>query len=327
MAPSVSILVVNYNAGPHLRSCVGALAKQSHGEFEVIILDNASSDDSIAHAKQAVDGDERFRFVPETRNLGFAEGNNRAAKHANADWIITLNPDAFPEQNWLRNLLTAASGHPDTVVFGSTQLSSDDPSSLDGAGDRYFAGGIPWRDRNPNRIRNAQTAGSDTFETFSACAAAAMYRADVFRSVGGFDGRFFCFAEDVDLGFRLRLRGHRCLQAVNARVVHVGGGAGGGQGTFAVYHGVRNLVWCYAKNMPAPLLIPLLPVHVGAVLALVVRNSFRGLGFTALRAAFAAIGGLSAVREQRRHVQRDRRVGVSDIARALDWNPFALTRR
>ena len=99
-------------------------------------------------------------------------------------------------------------------------------------------------------------------DVFCACAAAALYRLDAVRSVGGFDSDLFCYMEDVDLGFRLRLMGYSCRLVAAARVEHVGSGIVGYRSPTATYYGQRNLVWVFAKNMPAKLIWLLLPLHV-----------------------------------------------------------------
>ena len=326
MTPSASILIVNFNSGSHLETCIESLKAQTFENFEVILLDNASSDNSLEKAKVATGDDVRFQLIEETSNLGFARGNNQAAERTRADWIITLNPDAFPDPDWLANLLAAADAHPKIVHFGSTQYVADEPEFLDGAGDRYFAAGIPWRDRSTARIHLAQSKGHQTFETFSACAAAAMYSAEKFRTLGGFDERFFCFVEDVDLGFRLRLLGHPCLQVVNASVAHVGGGAGGGESDFARFYGTRNLIWCFAKNMPPPMLFALSPAVLAVLAILVLKALPRGNALTILRAIVEASSGLSPVWRDRRKTAGARRVSIREIAGAMDWNPFIYLR-
>ncbi|MBM3542856.1 MAG: glycosyltransferase family 2 protein, partial [Alphaproteobacteria bacterium] len=266
MAPRVSVLIVNYNSGPHLIRCVEALTQQTMGEFEAIVMDNASTDGSIAPARDRVAGDPRFIFVASERNLGFAAGNNAAATRARAPWIATLNPDAFARPDWLARLLAAVERYPDAIMFGSAQRDARNPNRLDGCGDAYLACGAPWRGGYGDSARTEP----DDYETFGPCAAAALYRAAEFRALGGFDESFFCYGEDIDLAFRMRLAGERCIQVKDAVVDHVGGGSGG-SGAFARYHGTRNMVWTFAKNMPAALLWPLIVPHLGLLALLCVR--------------------------------------------------------
>ena len=194
-------------------------------------------------------------------NIGFAAANNLAAARSSAGFIALLNPDAFPDPPWLEALLRAAGRWPQAAAFGSLQLSDQDPTRLDGAGDAYHAVGAAWRGGfgHPHR----PLAGDR--ETFSACAAAALYRAGPWRAVGGFEPSYFCFCEDVDLGFRLRLRGWVTIQVADAVVRHIGGASTGSRSRFANFHGVRNLIWTFVRNMPGLLFWPLLPAHMALI--------------------------------------------------------------
>jgi GT2 family glycosyltransferase len=322
--PAVSVLIVAYNSGPWLVECVRALAQQTMSDFEAIVVDNDSRDGAVDAAQAVVAGDERFVFDRVGCNLGFAGGNNRAARRARAPWLATLNPDAIAAPNWLATLTMAADRHPDVAAFGSTQLDAADPALLDGAGDAYFAPGLPWRGGHGQRRRLVPAAG----EIFAPCAAAAMYRADAFRAAGGFDERFFCFIEDVDLGFKLRLAGHRCLQLGDAIVRHVGGASSGGdESEFVRYHCVRNIVWCFLQDMPTPLLPALLPAHF-AVLGLIWwRGGRKGDRAVVASAVGDALRDPASIWRARQRNQSRRKASSLAIARALCWNPAAFSRR
>jgi GT2 family glycosyltransferase len=142
-----------------------------------------------------------------------------------------------------------------------------------------------------------------------------LYRRDAFEELGGFDEQFFCYFEDVDLGFRLRLRGHRCVYIHSAVVRHVSSASSGYRSDFAVYHGERNAVWTFVKNMPAPLLWLYLPQHLALNLAALLFYPMRGQGKSVWRAKMDALRGLPAVLKQRRRVQA-----------ALHVDPWALRR-
>jgi len=282
------------------------------------VVDNASADDSLAGAAHAL-ADPRLRLDRLSDNIGFAAANNRAAAACRSAWIALLNPDAFPEPGWLAALLAAARRYPDVAMFGSTQLAALQAGRLDGAGDQYLFAGLPWRGGYGAPTAALPPEG----EVFAPCAAAALYRRDAFAAAGGFDQRYFCYVEDVDLAFRLRLAGARCVQVRDAVVRHVGGGTsgnGGGASDFARYHGTRNLIWTFVKCMPAPLFWPLLPVHAACVLVLCVRALLRGRPRPVWRGVAAAIGGLAPVIAQRRRVQSTRAASSGAIARVLCWS-------
>lgn len=319
-AVTVSVLVVNHNGGTYLARCLAALAAQTVTDFEALVLDCASTDDSFAIATGHGD-DPRFRFWPLGENAGFARANNLAAAAARGHWLALLNPDAFPDPGWLAALLAAAARHPEVGLFGSTQWCED--GTLDGGGDNYHAAGIAWR--GGHGLAMNPPAGD--YQTFGPCAAAMMVDRRRFLELGGFDERFFCYCEDVDFAFRWRLAGGQAIQAAGAEVIHVGGASAGPASAFARYHGLRNSVWTFVKCMPLPLLWVLTPAHLALLLAMVLRATIRGHGGVALRALRDAAAGLPALWSERKRVQARRNARTNTIAAALTWSPRALLDR
>jgi GT2 family glycosyltransferase len=251
-------------------------------------------------------------------NTGFALGNNIAinATDKSSEWVVLLNPDAFPEPRWLEELLLSAQRNPQISFFGSKLIDSASPQRLDGTGDVYHMSGLVWRTGHgsADSIQNQKEC-----EIFSPCAAAAMYRRSVLLDVGGFDEDFFCYVEDVDLGFRLRLAGHRCLYVPNSVVHHVGSGTTGGQNSdFSVYHGHRNLVWTYVKNMPGLLFWLLLPIHLLLNLVSVVWFSLSGRAPLIWQAKRDALLGLRKAFHKRQQIQKSRKVSISAIWEMLN---------
>lgn len=315
--PAISVVIVNYNSGTDLADCLGALAAQTVPPAEVVVVDNASQDASLETAAAAI---ERLgvRLIRLEENTGFAAGVNRGAEAAAGPWLATLNPDARPDNRWIAAMVAAIARYPGTAMFGSTQLIARDPARLDGCGDSYHALGLAWRG---GYGWPRETAGADA-EVFAPCAAAALYDHTAFRDAGGFEERFFCYLEDVDLGFRLRLAGGRAVQVAGAVVLHEGGAAGGRPDGFEAYHAMRNSLWCFVRNMPAPLFWPLLPssLLLHGILAL------RG-GKSARRGWRDGLAGLPAAFRERRRIQARRRVPSNGIAGWLVWSPRALRRR
>ena len=309
---TIAVLIVNWNGGDLLCRCLDALERQRRPPDHVIVVDNASTDDSLARAAHALGGVE---LVALPANVGFARANNVGARAARAfDALALLNPDAFPEPGWLGALERAAEREPSVASFASQMRLDSAPDYLDGAGDTYHASGRAWR--NGHRSLAARWPAADV-EVFAPCAAAALYRREAFEQAGGFDEQYFCYLEDVDLGFRLRLLGHRSLYVHDAVVRHVSSAVSGYRSDFAVYHGERNLIWTFVKNMPGPLLWLYLPQHVALNIAALAYYPWRGQGFTALRAKVDALRGLVPVLRQRAAVQRGRRASVWTIRRAL----------
>lgn len=314
----VAVLVVNFNSGNMLGRCIASVSKQVRQPDTIIVVDNASQDTSLANLEHI--RVPNLEILKLHGNTGFAAANNFAIKRfRDCEWVALLNPDAFPSNTWLDCLLEAAAKHPEYDCFASRQVSAADRDRLDGAGDAYHVSGMHWR-----RGYGASAVGSlgQREEVFSACAAAAMYRVDVLQEVGGFDESFFCYAEDVDLGFRLQLRGHRCLYVPEAVVEHVGSATTVRRSNFTVYHAHRNLVWVYFKNMPWSLFWLYLPQHILLNLISLVWFSLRGQTRVIFKAKWDALIGLPQILRQRRRVQAGRRTSVRALRRVMTKGLF-----
>jgi len=309
---SVTVLIVNWNSGVLLGKCLRHLKEQTVQPERVLVVDNASSDDSATSA-EAFENVTVYRM---TNNLGFAAGNNHGLAECDSEFVALLNPDAFPQPDWLERLVSAAKTHPDVSAFGSRQLNHENPEILDGTADSYHMSGLVWRERHGVQ---QQVGDLVPQEIFSPCAAAALYRRQALMDVGNFDEDYFCYVEDVDLGFRLRLAGHKAMYVPDAVVRHVGSATTGGQHSdFSVYYGHRNLVWTYVKDMPGILFWLLLPLHVALNFVTVIYFVIRGQGKVILRAKWDSIKGIPSMWNKRREIQAHRRISVIDIWRALD---------
>lgn len=319
-APEITVVVVNYNGGDYIRRCLASLARQSYRNFETIVVDNASSDGSTDRIDEMP---ERTTILREAVNHGFAGGNNLAARLGQGRWLALLNPDAEAAPDWLESLMRAVHERPTHRIVASLQIALHDGTVLDGAGDCYLAFGYAWRGGFGHNVAKTPPAG----ECFAPCGAAALYPRDLFIESGGFDERYFCYHEDVDLGFRLRLFGERCQFDPRCRIRHAGSGITGRASDFAVFHGARNGLWTYVKNMPGPLLlVTFLPWMVG-MLAILARGLVTGrFGATAsgLRAAIVDLGPALKVRAA---LRRRQRASLRSVARALSWNPLRFLAR
>lgn len=318
--PAITVIVVNYNGGDFLRGCMASLAAQTFSDFETILVDNASSDKSL---DSLVEKPERLTILRETKNHGFAGGNNLAARQAKGRWIALLNPDAEAAPDWLESMMRAVAERPTHRMVASLQIAMVNDAILDGAGDCYLAYGYAWRGGFGRSVKETPAAG----ECFAPCGAAALYPKDVFLSSGGFDERYFCYHEDVDLGFRLRLLGERCQFDPRAKVRHAGSGITGRASDFAVFHGARNGFWTYIKNMPGWLLLPTFPVWIAGTMAILVRGLVTGRFKATIRGLAAAFGDLGPALRARAALRKQRKATLSDIASSLSWNPLRFLAR
>ena len=321
---TVAVIIVNWNSWALLSRCLEALAVQTYRDFSITIIDNASSDEMPS---QLLETYPLANLVRNSTNMGFAAGNNFALRKlpGEIEWVASINPDAIPEPNWLEALLDAAESNPEFDVFGSKLVNAVDSTLLDGTGDAYHISGRVWRTAHGVPV---SALGECECEIFCPCAAAALYRRRALLEVGGFDEDFFCYVEDVDLGFRLRLAGYRCLYVPQSVALHVGSGTTGGQHSdFSVYHGHRNMVWMFFKDMPGMLFWLLLPLHVALNLVSIVWFTLRGQGLVILRAKRDALFGLPTMWRKRQQIQKARVASVSDIWQVLDKRLLPIRRK
>lgn len=322
-APLASLVIVSWNSAKYLPRCLECLSSQTFQFFEVIVVDNGSTDDSVADLENRYPQLD-LRVERLASNRGFAAANNLGAQLARGKWLILLNTDAFPEADWLENLIKTARDNPQYTCFSSRQLQANKPVLLDGAGDCYHVSGLAWK-RYMGYPSNEY--GLEKIEVFSPCGAAAMYSRDAFLDVGGFDEDFFSYLEDVDLGFRLRLRGQRCLYVPDAVVHHIGSASLGVASDFALYHYHRNLIWSFVQNMPSSLLWRYVFAHLAANIIYVVTYILRGRGKVLWKAKMDALRGLARARQKRDKIQSRRNAADGELVRVMEkgWlQPYLL---
>lgn len=309
--PFVSIIVVTWNSKGYLQACLEKLHTQTYTNFEILVIDNASEDGTV----EKLEAESIFLHIEKlSSNFGFAIANNIGAHLAHGKWLVLLNADAFPEPDWLEQLVRTAEQNPEYSFFSSRQLQFDKPQLLDGSGDAYHISGLAWRHGyNHSTINNELKQR----EVFSACAAAALYSREEFLSVNGFDDDYFSYFEDVDLGFRLRLGGGKCLYVPGAIVHHVGSASTGKRSDFSVYYGYRNLIWTFVKNMPTSLIWIFLPLHIITILFFAFYLTWRGQGRVIWKAIFDAIYGLPKMIKKRKVIQKNKKIRSRELLKVM----------
>lgn len=318
--PKFSVLIVNYNGGEYLQNAIDSLVRQSFRNFEVIVIDNDSEDSSFERIN--VDKLQSCTLKKMTENLGFAKANNLAATIAKGEWLALLNPDAEADENWLLEMDAAVQEHDLISVFASKQILMDDSDRLDGAGDAYLAFGFPWRSGYLRLV----PAELKTSLCFSACGASAVYLRSLFIDHGGFDERFFCYCEDVDLGFRLQLSGEDCLFVSDAIIRHKGGVSSDAHRGFRTYFGNRNQIWLYLKNMPTILLALTLPGFIALLGYIYIRNRRTFSDDSMYRAIKDGFKHGFRMRREVAYRTLDRKLGLYRFAKRMSWNPWRMTR-
>ncbi len=245
-ASLVAVIIPNWNTRRWLPGCLDGLRSQTFREFQIILVDSGSQDDSVAFVTEHYPEVEIVRLL---ENRGFAAAVNAGIKKACSEYVVLLNVDTVPRPNWLAGLVeTIEEAPPQVGCLASKMLVLDNPAIMDDAGDSFSWYGSA-RKRGSGEPANAYLRPE---EVFSACAGAALYRRAFFEEVGLFDEGFTSYLEDIDLGLRGRLLGYRCLYVPTAEILHQGQGAGTPRARY-VYFMSRNRLAVLLKNIPTAL--------------------------------------------------------------------------
>ena len=244
--PRASVIIPNWNGEKLLPTCLDSLQRQSYKDFEIIVVDNASSDGSLPLLAQTYP---LVRVLRMDSNLFFSGAVNRGIRESSSEIVVLLNNDTEVEEGWLDELVKSLDDHPEAGMAASKMLLFDHRDVLNSAGDFYGRDGVPG-----NRGVWERDEGQYDHSTyvFSACGGASAFRRSMLNEIGLLDEDFVGYCEDVDLAFRAHMAGYRCVYAPKARVYHRLSATGGGP--LASYLCGRNFISVIVKDIPSPLL-------------------------------------------------------------------------
>ncbi len=245
----VSIIIPNFNGKQYLKDCLNSIKKQNFSLYEVIIIDNGSTDESVEYIKDNYD---EFTLIQNRENLGFATAVNQGIKASNAEYVFLLNNDTELEVECVSKLLNCIDKDETIFAVSSKMIQNQNRNLIDDAGDEYTILGFTQKVGNNRSTEFYQRKR----EIFSACAGAAIYRRNIFDIIGYFDENFFAYMEDLDISYRARIYGFKCVYCPEAVVYHhVSATSGSKYNTFKIRLAARNNVYVPYKNMPWPQLI------------------------------------------------------------------------
>lgn len=250
----ISVVIPNWNGRLYLEKCFNSLKNQDFSSYEVIVVDNGSTDGSIEFVRN---NSPKTRIIAFEENKGFSKAVNEGIKRAEGEYILLLNNDVEVDPLLLHHLYKAITTLEGADFCACRMMDFHRRELIDGAGD-----GFP-RKAKAFRIGHGARYGppfNRRRRVFGACAGAALYKKDLFEAVGLFDEDFFAYHEDTDWNFRANLMGFKCLYIPAAVVYHVGSGTTGSLiNSFTVFHNARNIINVIIKNIPTPLLLKFLP--------------------------------------------------------------------
>jgi GT2 family glycosyltransferase len=306
--PLVSVVILNFNGRRYLEACLSSMAAQTYRDFEVIVVDNASQDGSAEYLETQFPW---VKVIKNRANLGFAGGSNEGIRHACGDLILTLNNDTRAESRLIEYLIRPMLSDKRVGACAAKMLLPD--GRINSAGICISRSGAAW-DRGMFEPDRGQY--DYQHEVFGACAGAALYRKEMLDEIGLFDEDFFLYLEDVDLAFRAKLAGWKCIYVPEAVVYHHHGGTAGFGSDLAIYYVNRNVIWYAVKGFPTGLLLVFLPWMVGRNLAVIPYYALRGKGMIILRSKLDALLGLPRMLKKRKSIVR--RIPDREFKRYID---------
>jgi hypothetical protein len=313
----ISVIVLNWNGKAYLKECLDSLRNQTFKNFEVILVDNGSTDGSIEYIKNNFP---EVRILALEKNVGFSKGNNEGIKISQGEYVVLLNNDTRADRFWLEELYKAISKNPRIGFCASKIIFYSDQEKIDAAGDGYSLCGAPFK-RGNFEHRDKYTKEE---EVFGACAAAAIYRKSMLNDIGLLDEDFFMGFEDSDLSFRAQLRGYKCLYVPKAIVFHRGSATIGKLSNLQVYYGQRNVEYVYIKNMPTALIFRYFFFHLIYNLGAFLFFLLKGRGLVFLKAKLSVLMNLRELLKKREIIQRNRKVDNAYLRKIMGKKCFTV---
>jgi len=324
----VSLIVINYNGRDFIVNCLRALEGQLFKDFEIILIDNGSSDGSLDKIRNYLEESPLapvVKFIPLDKNLGFAGGASEGLKHAHGEYIALLNNDTGPDGRWLEELVKVMDNDPKVGICAS-KLIIFDSDLIDSAGD-----GLSTALRGFKRGEGEKISLYNEREyIFGACGGAALYRRKMIEEIGFLDEDFFLIHEDTDLNLRAQLRGWKVMYVPTAIIYHKVRSSIGPMSDMAIYYTLRNSEFVRIKNIPFGVFIRCLPEFlIGALTEFIyfaIKHKRLRLYF---KAKMDAIRMLPRMLKKRAVIMKSRKVGhgyLLDMITPVWQKDFLMTK-
>jgi GT2 family glycosyltransferase len=310
--PDVTVTIVNYNGRRFLETLLPSLAQQTVQGFTIHVVDDASTDDAQGYVERAWPN---VRWLAAAENRGITATMARAVESAETEYVAVLNNDVELDPRWLEELLLELEAHPHAAAVEGKTLEFDRRTHLDGAGDLMRRNGYPDR-RGQGEPDDGRLDEPD--EIFAVSGTAALFRRAAFHDVGTYDVDLRAYYEDVDWGFRARLRGWTARYCPKAIAYHMGSATvGRAPGPFTTLI-IRNQILVLVKNMPWTLAVRWAPRIVWFQVSWLPRNVRAGIGRHHVHALLQVARALPGFLRKRREIQRRRIASSAELARVID---------
>ncbi|MDD6734079.1 MAG: glycosyltransferase family 2 protein [Lachnospiraceae bacterium] len=251
----VSVVIPNYNGLVYLKQCLRSLKEQTDKDFEIIVVDNGSTEEGFKECMQEF---QKVKWILHEQNGGFSFAVNQGIAASSGEFVILLNNDTTVDNAFVSNLVRSMESHPDAFSVQALMVSMKDSERIDDAGDLFTIFGWSYARGKGKKV----SSYSKPVRIFSSCAGAAIYRKSIFDEIGLFDENHFAYLEDVDIGYRARLYGYKNYYEPKAVVMHAGSASSGSRyNEFKIRLAAKNSIYLIYKNQPLWQRICLFPWH------------------------------------------------------------------
>lgn len=243
-----SVIIPNWNGQHLLKDCLKSLSCQSFKDFEIILVDNASTDESLEYV---VKNFPHVRIVKLEKNFGFARAINEGVKISSANYVVFLNNDTEVTKDWLENLINCAKRHPEAVSVNSKLLNYYDRKRIDGVGilinEVGQARSIGWQEEDHGQYEEENYV-------FGATGGGSLFKKDMFIKIGMFDENYFMYSEEVDFSFRAQFLGYKSIYCPKAVIYHKHKASAKKRPQYIEYWQFRNMIQTIIKDFPVSVL-------------------------------------------------------------------------
>lgn len=311
--PLVSIIILNYNSGTWLIDCVGSILKTNYQNYEIIVVDNLSSDSSHKLCKEKF---EQITLIENDENLGYCEGNNVGINHAKGDFLVILNPDTLVEPTWLDELINAFSKYGDGI-YQPKILASSDHNLLLSTGNMLQLFGFGFSrgkgEKDTNQYEQDDLIGY-------ASGTCLFTSSKIMKSLSGFDPFLFAYHDDLDLCWRAYLTGIKSYYVHSSIIYHPIEGYSFKWSPFKFYLMERNRLYCLFTHFSRINILKMLPSLILVDFAVTGFYAKRGLLLVKIKTNLNILKNLKKISKRYSKIQQSRKISDKEIIQNFSDN-------
>ena len=304
--PLVSIIILNYNAGKLIEECVDSIYQSNYKNFEIILVDNNSKDESHVKCKEKFP---LINLISNKENLGYCEGNNVGIRVANGKFVIILNPDTIVEPNWINELLRGYERFGDGI-YQPKFLTIDNESILQSTGNMIQLFGFGYSRNKGDKDENQ----SNNIENINYASGTCLFTTkEIFTQLGFFDSFLFAYHDDLDLCWRASMQGIRSYYIPTSIVFHPSEGFSFKWSNFKFFLLERNRLYCLFTHYSHSTILKFLPSLVLVDIAVSVFYLKNGLFTEKIKASLNILKNSKIIHSRYNLIQKNRTVDDKEI--------------